>query len=531
MGPLFDSYVCVDWSAARVPRTGADSVWWAHVRRTGGEAGAVVALENPPTRAAATAALADLLETVSAAGERVLVGFDFPFGYASGTAARLAGPGADWRAVWAMVDALVEDGEDNANNRFAAAAALNRRLSGEAFPFWGHDGRHEGPYLVRRERRAHGPGDVAERRLAEHRARRPQPAWKLAGNGSVGGQALTGIPRLQQLRRDPRLAGRIAVWPFETGLRPPLPDPGGIVLAEVYPSLVEPDPTLGPVKDACQVATIAGRFATLDERGRLAPLFAGDPGLDDAERSAVEREEAWILGLTDGRVDALDLQAAPASAPVPWLADGDAIYRRSFARVRAAMPARALPEALRPVAERLVHAGAEPSLVHDLAWSPGGDVVAAARAALAAGRPVLADSRMVAGGVIARALPCGNRVWTAIDDPATLRAARDRRTTRSAAQLAVWGPALEGAVLAIGNAPTTLFALLDGLADGSLPRPAAILAFPVGFVGAEESKEALIARDSGIPWLTLRGRRGGSALAAAAVNALILEPRPLEPQP
>jgi len=527
MRPLFESYVCVDWSAARVPRTGADSIWWAHVRRDGrGRPAPVLRLENPPTRAAATAALADLLAGLSAAGERVLIGFDFPFGYATGTAAALGGPGADWRAMWAVIDTLIEDADDNANNRFAAAAALNRRLSGGAFPFWGHDGKHEGPYLVRRARRAHGPGDPAERRLAECRARGPQPAWKLAGAGSVGGQALTGIPRLQQLRRDPRLSGRLSLWPFETGLRPPLPAPGEIVVAEVYPSLVEPDPTLGPVKDARQVATIARRFAALDADGRLAPLFAGDPGLSDAERAAVEGEEAWILGLTDGAGDALSTAAGRGRTTGAWLADGAAIYRQSFARVRAAMPARDLPTALRPVAERLVHAGAEPSLVADLAWSREIDVVAKARAALAAGRPVLADCRMVAAGVMARALPCGNRVWTAIDDPATLDAARSTGVTRSAAQVGVWGPALDGAIVAIGNAPTALFALLDGLADGSLPRPAAILAFPVGFVGAAESKEALIARDPGIAYLTLRGRRGGSALAAAAVNAVALDTRP-----
>ena len=200
-----------------------------------------------------------------------------------------------------------------------------------------------------------------------------------------------------------------------------------------------------------------------------------------------------------------------------YLRDPAEITRRSFEIVRAEADLSALPEALAPVAVRLVHACGMPDIVDGLAWQPG--VAEAARAALVAGAPVLADCRMVADGVIPARLPAENPVICTLDDPEVPALARRLGTTRSAAAVELWRDRLAGALVAIGNAPTALFRLIELLAEG-VPRPAAILAFPVGFVGAAESKEALIEADLGVPYLTLRGRRGGSALAAAAVNAL-----------
>ncbi len=200
-----------------------------------------------------------------------------------------------------------------------------------------------------------------------------------------------------------------------------------------------------------------------------------------------------------------------------YLRDPAEITRRSFELVRAETDLSALPSALGEVALRLVHACGMPGIVSDLAWHDG--VVEAGRAALKAGAPVLADCRMVADGVIRDRLPEDNRVVCRLDAPEVPAAARALRTTRSAAAVDLWRGDLEGAVVAIGNAPTALFRLLELLDDGA-PPPAAILAFPVGFVGAAESKQALIEANLDIPYLTLRGRRGGSALAAAAVNAL-----------
>ena len=203
------------------------------------------------------------------------------------------------------------------------------------------------------------------------------------------------------------------------------------------------------------------------------------------------------------------------------LRDPGAIYARSFALIRAEVPLDRFPPSLHGTVLRLVHACGIPDIADDLAWH--GDPVAAGRAALQAGGPVIVDARMVAAGIMADRLPCGAEILLALDDPRVRGLAEALATTRSAAAVELWRPRLAGAVVAIGNAPTALFHLLDRLRDWP-ERPAAILAFPVGFVGAAESKDALIAAGLEIPWLTLRGRRGGSALAAAAVNALMVDP-------
>jgi len=200
-----------------------------------------------------------------------------------------------------------------------------------------------------------------------------------------------------------------------------------------------------------------------------------------------------------------------------YLRDPAEITRRSFEIVRAEANLAALPETLAAVAVRLVHACGMPDIVGELAWRPG--VAEAARAALAAGAPVLADCKMVADGVIRERLPAENPIICCLDDPEVPALARHLGTTRSAAAVELWRDDLAGALVAIGNAPTALYRLMELLAEGA-PQPAAVLAFPVGFVGAAESKQALIEANLEVPYLTLRGRRGGSALAAAAVNAL-----------
>ena len=206
----------------------------------------------------------------------------------------------------------------------------------------------------------------------------------------------------------------------------------------------------------------------------------------------------------------------PSQAAMDYLRDPQAITRRSFEIVRAECDLSGLPDDVGEIALRLVHACGMPDILGDLVWHP--DVARAARSALAGGAPVLADCRMVAEGVTRKRLPAENTVLATLDDPAVPDLAQAQSTTRSAAALEFWRPHLAGAVVAIGNAPTALFRLLEIL-DEDVEPPAAILAFPVGFVGAAESKQALIEADLPVPYITLRGRRGGSALAAAAVNA------------
>jgi precorrin-8X/cobalt-precorrin-8 methylmutase len=195
--------------------------------------------------------------------------------------------------------------------------------------------------------------------------------------------------------------------------------------------------------------------------------------------------------------------------------DGAAIYRRSFATIRAEADLSRLPEDVARVAVRMVHACGQVDLVEDVAFSP--DVVRRAREALDAGAPVLCDAEMVASGITRRRLPKDNDVVCTLNDPRTPALARELGTTRTAAALELWRDRLDGAVVAIGNAPTALFHLLEMVGAGA-PRPAAVLGFPVGFVGAVESKEALAAAD--LEFLVVRGRRGGSAITAAAVNAI-----------
>lgn len=198
------------------------------------------------------------------------------------------------------------------------------------------------------------------------------------------------------------------------------------------------------------------------------------------------------------------------------LRDPDAIYAASFAAIEHAADLSGVAPDLHDVARRLVHAVGDPDLVSDLVASDGAGQ--AGRDALNAGAPILTDSRMLADGVIRSALPAGNRVICTLGLGSVAGNAARAETTRSAAAVELWAPFLDGAVVAIGNAPTALFRLLEGLADG-WPGAALIVGLPVGYVGAAESKEALIAA-APTPFVTLRGRRGGSPLAAAAINAL-----------
>ncbi len=197
--------------------------------------------------------------------------------------------------------------------------------------------------------------------------------------------------------------------------------------------------------------------------------------------------------------------------------DPAAIYAESFATVRREARLGRFPAAMEPVVTRLIHACGMVEIADRIAHSAA--AAEAGRAALAAGAPVLCDCEMVAAGVIRRRLPAANDVVVTLNDPAVPDRARAIGNTRSAAAVEFWADRIEGAVVAIGNAPTALFHLLE-LLDGGWPRPALILGFPVGFVGAAESKAELAADPRGCDFIALRGRRGGSALASAAVNAL-----------
>ena len=197
--------------------------------------------------------------------------------------------------------------------------------------------------------------------------------------------------------------------------------------------------------------------------------------------------------------------------------DGAAIYRQSFAMIRADADLARFSADEEPVAVRMIHAAGMVDLAADTHFSAG--MVSIARAALDAGAPILCDARMVSEGVTRARLPRGNRVICTLQDPAVAELAREMGTTRSAAAVELWRPDLAGALVAIGNAPTALFHLLNMLEDPACPRPAAIIGCPVGFVGAAESKAALW-QARAVPCVIVQGRRGGSAIAVAAINAI-----------
>lgn len=204
-----------------------------------------------------------------------------------------------------------------------------------------------------------------------------------------------------------------------------------------------------------------------------------------------------------------------------YATDGAAIYRESFSIIRAESDLGRFSPEEEVVAVRMIHAAGQTDLAEDIVFSP--DAVAAARAALEAGKPIFTDVTMIASGITRRRLPADNEVICTLHDERTPGLAAELGTTRTAAAVDLWGDRLDGAVVAIGNAPTALYHLLDRLRAGELPMPAAVLAIPVGFVGAVESKQATIYVAPEIPglnYITVTGRRGGSAITCAALNAL-----------
>lgn len=514
--PAFDRYIAVDWSAASTPVTGKDSVWIGEAWRT--PSGVELRpSRNPRTRSAAMALIEELLLDALRRGQRVMLGFDFVFGYPAGAAAAL-GDGPGWQSLWARLAELVVDADDNRSNRFEVAARLNLEF-GDAGPhYWGHPRGHEYAGLAP-TRPLESYGAIAESRIAEDWSRGPQSVWKLTGAGAVGSQSLLGIARLERLRRDPRFAAELAVWPFETGFELDLSRP--ITLVEIYPSLLAPREGVEP-RDRAQVEACVIRFAELDIAGVLEDVLAAPAGLSDEDRQAVLLEEGWIAGV--GHEGLLTAPVAPFrdTAPIDlprvdpgYLRDPEAIYAQSFAAIRAEADLSRLPASLHQAAIRMIHACGMPDLAADIDGDI--DLAEALRAALIAHAPILCDSEMVRAGIIARNLR-DNELVVTLNEPDVAEIAAHLGTTRSAAAVELWRPRLAGAIVVIGNAPTALFHLLDMIAAGD-PPPAAIIGAPVGFVGAAESKARLIA-ERPVPYLTVRGRRGGSAIAAAAFNAL-----------
>lgn len=306
---LFDRYVMVDWSANNRRKKGRDSIW---VRSVAAADDARDVIQNPATRHEATEIVRALLVDSVGRNERVLVGFDFPYGYPSGFAAALGLDGVPWRATWTYLCHEIQDSDRNRSNRFEVAARLNETLVEHCY--WGRPAKQVLEHLSSGKDTVVYRGTGTDVRLSEWRQTEralhgcgvyPQPVWKLLGAGSVGSQALVGIPRVASLRDDPALGCHSLVWPFEVVI--PATEPGvpAVVHAEVWPSLVDiaaavAIPTnAGKVRDQVQVEQLALHLRQLDDDARLVDLFAAAP-------PSVVDEEGWILGAVGMLADQAD---------------------------------------------------------------------------------------------------------------------------------------------------------------------------------------------------------------------------------
>jgi hypothetical protein len=305
-GVLFDRYIVVDWSANNAPKRGKDSVWVCVLDDAGG-----TRTENPPTRGEAEAIVRAAARESVASNQRVLVGFDFPYGYPRGLATALGLRGRPWRAVWEHLASALEDNpETNVSNRFDVAAAINRRLGYQVF--WGRPGncrqldRLSSDLSLGKSQchyGVHAP-DVAEYREVERtlrdsmrrseRRQRPHSVWQLTGTGCVGSQALTGIPVLERLVHDDVLAPVSAVWPFQVGVPRHPPGHASVVHAEIWPSLFDVRRHRAQVRDEAQVVSVAKELRERDRLRTLDDLFAAP--VTGCPIACVE--EGWILGAT-----------------------------------------------------------------------------------------------------------------------------------------------------------------------------------------------------------------------------------------
>ncbi len=301
MARLFDSYIVLTWSAASKPATGEDSIWIG-AQTPDARMKLTFRSFNPPTRAKAVEELDDLLARCLKRGDRVLLGVEFPLGLPTGSAEALKLKGDPWRALRDFLKREMKEKPDNSNNRFALAARMNRLMSEGPFPFWGCSKKDELTTLSVKKSRDHSETDIPEYRLVEQAIGasgkpRPQPVWKIAYAGAVGGQMMTGIPAVERLRdKIPALK----IWPFEIPLgkldAAALEDVR-VVVAEISPLSHTTPKGASETRNETEVRSLSEWLAERDASGKLAGLFAADASLTLAQKANVEQEEGWILGI------------------------------------------------------------------------------------------------------------------------------------------------------------------------------------------------------------------------------------------
>lgn len=295
---LFDAYVFVDWSAASRPKTGKDSVWIAEGRYVSDGSLAVERPTNPSTRSKAAMDVQAKLRDYVHNFKRVLVGFDFPYGYPAGWNTAVGVTDSEWRALWATLEKCIEDDKQNKNNRFDIADRLNKAVAHTAGPYWGRPAALAAncPNVP-----SHKPkslaNDIPEFREVERDLRRngklPSSVWQLLGNGAVGSQALVGIPVLHRLRTDDQFRDCSQIWPFETGWDCPVAPRPFVLHAEIWPGAIEVNQNLCTIRDAAQVLSYVYWAAQMDIDGNLAAFFNPHSVMPSY---GVQDCEGWVLG-------------------------------------------------------------------------------------------------------------------------------------------------------------------------------------------------------------------------------------------
>jgi len=280
--PLFTHYIAVDWSAHNTPKRGKDSIWVSEVNGS---------VANIRTRHATVESLKGRIKLALEQEQRLLIGFDFAFGYPAGLAKALTGQ-ANWQTLWTYLVENITDDEKNKSNRFEVAGQMNKKIGLEEGPFWGHPHQH-GYKNLGPSAPVSLPVSFPKKRLAEKQAVGAKSVYQLAYNGAVGSQTLLGIAALERLRRDPVVGPSIAIWPFETRLSGDVSKP--ITFAEIYPSSHDVDKSKHAVLDAAQVMSVARDLAYWDKTGALEDKLSAF-GLTDMQRDIVMTEEGWILG-------------------------------------------------------------------------------------------------------------------------------------------------------------------------------------------------------------------------------------------
>ena len=300
MARLFDAYIIADWTAAEGKKLGDQSVWIGVAKRDV-RFRLYSETHNVATRAEGEKLLASLLADHRKRGDRVLVGFDFNFGYPAGTAERLKLTGTPWQAMWKFIAANVVDKPDNTNNRYQVAAKINRLMTDQAWPMWGAPAKQAQRWLTTTKPPAGSGADIPEFRATENAVRKgklqPKSVWQMHGAGAVGGQTLVGIPAVRRLLESLGPSG--AVWPFGTGWRAldvADVEPLSALVVEVWPSMFDGKANPGEFKDQAQVRSTAEALAKMDEAGDLSKAFAPPKGADEELIARVEQEEGWILG-------------------------------------------------------------------------------------------------------------------------------------------------------------------------------------------------------------------------------------------